>query len=55
MKTEAKKRSEIVEEVIVSLDKICRHRFSWEKDKAVIDKLNFSANAKNIHSFFNDE
>lgn len=52
MKTDAEKSCKIVEEFITSLDKICRHRFSWEKDKAVIDKLNFTANVKNVHSFF---
>lgn len=52
MKTDAEKSCKIVEELITSLDKICRHRFSREKDKAVIDKLNFAANVKNIHSFF---
>lgn len=52
MKAEAEKRCKTVEEFIASLDKICRHRFSWEKDKAVIDTLSFKANAKDIHSFF---
>lgn len=55
MKKEAEKRCKSVEELIGSLDKICRHRFSWKKDKAVIDELSFTANAKDIYSFFSDE
>lgn len=55
MKKEAENICKIVEELITSLDKICRHRFSWKKDKAVIDELNFTANTKDIHSFFSDE
>lgn len=55
MKKEAENICKIVGELITSLDKICRHRFSWKKDKAVIDELSFTANFKDIYSFFSDE
>lgn len=54
MKTEAEKRCEIVNTLIVSLDSLCKHRFSWKKDKAFIGAFSFTANNKDIHSFFED-
>ena len=55
MKIEAEKRCKIINELIVNLDSICKNRFSWEKDKAYIDDLAFTASDKDIHSFFDDE
>lgn len=54
MQTEAEKRTKIINDLIVSLNSICEHRFPWEKDKAVIDEFNFNANGNDIHSFFKD-
>lgn len=55
MKIEAERRCKIIDELIVNLDSICKNRFSWEKDKAYIDALTFTASGKDIHSFFDDE
>ena len=55
MRSEAEKRCNILDDIIVSLDSICKHRFSWEKDKAIIDEVSFYKNSENIQSFFEDK
>lgn len=52
MKTEAEKRCSVINELIFSLDNSCKHRFSWEKDKSVVDAYSFSANVVSIQNFF---
>lgn len=55
LRNESEKWCKTIDKLICILDKTCKYRFLWKKDKSVIDSFKFLAENESIYDFLNKQ